>query len=534
MESTSNSIITKNPDEDRCADNMDGICLTELEFIILTRQRDQFLKTDIKTTEMYLNFIQQEISCLRKILTRHKLLCDSTVEQNPYVINVKKLIASFCLELILNDPVEIKHWNELVQFCVEFTYDCNKLRDEVFESILAEDIPEKVYILMSFCEHEISGNYAKVRNYLSQGLKKHKDCLELYTTRLTLEIGECYTKRCNFLTTTVYTQEDKDIIFGNHMLETYKEICLNFDTKESHVIQALDKLVKDSCDEFPCSPVRRLKSNILEDWKQNCPERAVAEIVSLEASILLDTLTENNIKETLAMIFKTYLDYFVKNDENPEILHRAIATFRSLDHDSTPVRLYLYLTLDTALYYQCLTPEHVDFYFKQLTLENNSLAISKIQRIFRSIDKSPRLKASPDMYHVLFATAIRLFGPQTNNLLKLLKKASNSLQITKTLLTVFARACSQVLIQSSNSQIVNECFKDMFKWLHSNLQKTPSLLAEMIQMLISWHISQGKTELAKSVFLKLKEIEYNKSIHSDLLNQLLWPDDRIRSDPDTL
>lgn len=508
---------------DKTENEMEGLCLTQLEFQVLTQRREQFMKSETKTLEQYQQLIEQEVSILRTILSRHETLADASVDENPFVINMKEIIAGLCLDLLVNDPVQVTFWNQYEDFCLDLHHEGVEQRNEVFETLLAQDTPASVYAQMCFCEHNLTGNYTNARDYISRGIEKHKNCLELYTTRLTLEIGECYSRRQDYLPEKKLSEEETDILFGNHMLETCAAIRSNFDLKESHVIEAIDNLVNSSCKEFPCFPVHQLKQNFCRDLKQLSSERAVTEVVSLDADILLDAVNKNNARHSLVPVFQTYWRSFQAYDRNPKILHRAIASFRSLDLSSVTVRQFLYLTLDIGLFYQCLDPEHIAFYFKQLSLENSSAANVKARFVFHCIRRDVRLDSSVLLWKVKFTVLLRLSRNRTekvNRVQKLMPLALDKLGKTRELLTVFAGWFSQLIPKLDDDEVA--VMKEMLKWLNEQFTDNTTLREEIRRMFVAWLLAHGHLVPAKTMYIKSRasETRQNSNVHSDLLGQL--------------
>ncbi|KAL1451540.1 hypothetical protein WDU94_005903 [Cyamophila willieti] len=525
-------IILEDSDEDNSPEHLEGICLTQLELNVLTQRREYFQKTEVKTLEQFQVLIGQEIVFLRAVINRHKQLGDETIGTHPYVVHAKTLISGLCLDLIVYNPNEESYWDKYTEFCVELEADCDKVRSDVFDSILnGEDVSASVYIQMGYTEHNISGDYAKARDYLMRGLEKHKHDVDLYVTRLQLEIGECYAMREQFSGDHVYNENDKSILLGDHLVETYNLMKTNLTWTDPSVLDKLDELTT-TCEEFPCFPVTQLKKKLSQHLNQTVSSSV--EAVDLQAKLHLDDVvaTDSNCREKLLSMFQTYWKAFVSN-KNPKILHRAIASFSSFDLSSTAVRRLLYLLLDVGLFYRCLEPQHVSLYFAQLSLENNPIADMKTKLVFRQLGSDPRLSGSEAIWHIKLSTFLNLYGKDTGRLTKLMDMASSSLANPASLLTVFCRALARTL--SNTDEATLRFVKAVFSLLHAHVEPCARTQEKLRRALIAWLIGRGRASTAKYQYTRLRGGDGGKCVavregvdsmedgrlHTELLGQLL-------------
>ncbi|KAI5719201.1 hypothetical protein M8J76_006731 [Diaphorina citri] len=493
----------------------EAVQLTQLEVNILRQRRAQFQKTENKTLEQYQVLIDAEVNVLQTILDRHR--DDPGIHSNPTVKNMKEIVTVLCLDLIAHDPVELRYWKAYEKFCTHYKADIPDVRREVFETILTEGEPSaKVFCHMGYCEHNLSDDYGRTRGYLSRGLEKHKTALELYDTRLRLEIGECYTMWMTFDPNRTYGAEEKTIIRGEHIAETYEMLKKNLDLNTTSTREMLDDLVKTACAEAPCIPVKQFKQKLVEDLKPVTPTSV--EVVTLEASLHVNDTSSNNAKEKLTAMFRTYWKAFVSSDKNPAILHRMIDSFSSMDLNATPVRRLLYLTLDIGLYYHCLSPEHVALYFRQLALEKTPVADVKTKLIFRHLGSDPRLNGNEKIWAVKFGTFLNLYGPDEGRLKKLMNMVGASLRDPDALLFVFTRTIARTLPNTDERTI--QFVKAMFTWLNAQLVSRPETHEKMRKVLITWLMSRRRYTTAKCQYIKLRQSEETGG-RSSLLTQLL-------------
>uniref|UniRef100_A0A8D8RVI3 Uncharacterized protein n=1 Tax=Cacopsylla melanoneura TaxID=428564 RepID=A0A8D8RVI3_9HEMI len=526
-------IILEDSDEENTPEDSEGICLTQLELNVLTERREYFHKTEVKTVELYQLLIEEEIACLSNVIQRHRRLGDETIGAHPYMVHAKTFISGLCLDLIANNPSEVSYWDQYMEFCVELDANCTKERGDTFESILrGEDVSASVYVQMGYTEHNISGNYTKARDYLSRGLEKHKHNVDLYSTRLQLEVGECYAMREQFSGERVYNEGEKTILLGDHLMETYNLMKTNLNLTDSSVLDKLDELVNTTCEEFPCYPVTQLKKKLCQHWNQTVSSSV--EAVDMKAKLHLNdtAITDINCRDKLVGVFQTYWKAFVSN-KNPKILHRAITSFSLFDLSSPTVRRLLYILLDVGLFYRCLEPQHVSLYFAQLRLENNPIADMKTKLVFRQLGSDPRLSGNEAIWHIKLSTFLNLYGTDTGRLTKLMEMAASSLASPVSLLTVFCRALTRTLSNSDEATL--RFVKAVYSLLHAHVAPCSRTQEKLRRALITWLIGRGRASTAKYQYTRLRGGEGGKCVavrdgvdpmeegrlHTELLGQLL-------------
>lgn len=521
-------ILPEESESDSTPYDPDAIWLTQLELNVLTQRRQQFHKTETKTVDLYQMLIEAETDSLRCLLQRHEAHGDTSIHAHRYVVMVKKMISALCVQLIVNDPSVTEHWTRYANFCNDFAVDLPEIRDPEFETLLeaaTKPLPG-VYVQMAYTEHNISGDYAKARSYLTRGLEAHKEAVELYVTRLQLEVGECYALRDAFSSDRVYNDADKAILLGDHVNETYELMKANVNLTEASNLEQIDTFLRTTCEEFPCYPVRQLKQKLGEHLKLTCPSHV--EVVDLEAKRHLDAATNANVKDALVAMFQTYWNAFLV-EKNGKIIHRAVDTFSSLDLNAAPVRRLLYLLLDIGLYYRCLEPQHVNLYFSQLRLENTNIAEMKTKLVFRKLSSDTLLNSCVSTWHVKLATFLNLYGTDDMRLAKLMPMAASSLPTSDDLLVVFCRALTRTL--SKPDKATFRFVKSVFSLLLANVETCPRTMDKLRRILITWFISRGRGPTAKLQYMELKEGGREEGVHSVLLGQLLLYNP-IKRDPE--